>query len=78
MPLATSKFVEILDTSVDREYSEADVRLEDILTEYEAVSTPRSSTSSLNKDSIDRDPIGSRTKQTSPRRRFMKLALPGR
>jgi len=72
MPLATSKFVEMLDASVDREYSEADVRLEDILTEYETIAIPRSSTSS-SKGSID-----SQTKQSTPRRRFMKLALPGR
>ena len=77
MPLATSKFVEMLDASVDREYSEADVRLEDILTEYETIAIPRSSTSS-SKDSMDRDLIGSQTKHSARRRRFMKLALPGR
>jgi len=74
MALATSKFIEILDTSVDREYSDADVRLEDILAGYETVAIPRSSTSS-SKDSIDRDPIGSQTKQSTSKRRFMKWAL---
>jgi hypothetical protein len=67
----------MLDASVDREYSEADVRLEDILTEYETVAIPRSSTSS-SKDSIDRDPIGSQTKQSTSKRRFMKWTRPRR
>ncbi|KAL2823303.1 hypothetical protein BDW59DRAFT_148948 [Aspergillus cavernicola] len=70
-----SKFVEILDfKDAHPRISDADVRLEDILADHEAlVSRPVSSTHNSSKASLDRN-RADRASPTSPSQRWKRLS----